>query len=662
MPPVHKQKAFLPLTSRRRGTRQGARGKEMLPQYEFQMTLIAPYKGLDARIFRQVAKDLRCRIKFMDLAFDEAIEAAKRLSPDTCDVVLSRGVTVDVVKQNSSIPVVPIDFSAWDLLQALQPYAGHVRNVAFFRYSTPLPGLSSVEKALGMRIKEHLYGSKNEMHLRLIQLDPADVELFVARGTLVCQWATAAGFPTLEIIDGEISAKRTLLEAVNVARARRSERQRTARFGAILDAIDEGIVVYDAQGKVNLITPSAESLLNCAKKEALGEHIRTVMPGVFSPGTLAGDKAEHGRVHDIRGTTLVINRVPILFQGQNVGTVCSISDARRIYKAEAKLRNKLKSKGFTTRYSFGDIRTRSPHVRHLKELGVLYASTDANLLICGESGTGKELFAQSIHAASLRKDKPFVAVNCAAIPDGLLESELFGYEEGAFTGAQKGGRPGKFELADTGTLFLDEIGDMPFDMQVKLLRVLQSGEIQRVGGLRTVPVDLRIISATNKDLKQAIAQHQFRADLYYRISTLSILVPPLRERAEDILPLAEHFIHRHELRLNRHPVPLPQETAEAILRYPWPGNIRQLESAVERAVHLAEGGALLPEHFGIADLMENRRPAAPAPAQATLEDIERQAIAAALVRFGGNISQTAFALGVSRPTLYRKMSKYGLEE
>lgn len=239
----------------------------MLPQYEFQMTLIAPYKGLDARIFRQVAKDLRCRIKFMDLAFDEAIEAAKRLSPDTCDVVLSRGVTVDVVKQNSSIPVVPIDFSAWDLLQALQPYAGHVRNVAFFRYSTPLPGLSSVEKALGMRIKEHLYGSKNEMHLRLIQLDPADVELFVARGTLVCQWATAAGFPTLEIIDGEISAKRTLLEAVNVARARRSERQRTARFGAILDAIDEGIVVYDAQGKVNLITPSAESLLNCAKKK-----------------------------------------------------------------------------------------------------------------------------------------------------------------------------------------------------------------------------------------------------------------------------------------------------------------------------------------------------------------------------------------------------------
>ena len=311
---------------------------------------------------------------------------------------------------------------------------------------------------------------------------------------------------------------------------------------------------------------------------------------------------------------------------------------------------------------FENFKGNDPKIRHIRELGQRIARTDFPVLITGETGTGKEVIARAIHMESGRSAEPFVAINCGAIPKELLESELFGYEEGAFTGAQKGGRPGKFELADTGTLFLDEIGDMPFDMQVKLLRVLQSGEIQRVGGLRTVPVDLRIISATNKDLKQAIAQHQFRADLYYRISTLSILVPPLRERAEDILPLAEHFIRRHELRLNRHPVPLPQETAEAIRRYPWPGNIRQLESAVERAVHLAEGGALLPEHFGIADLMENRRPAAPAPAQATLEAIERQAIAAALVRFGGNISQTAFALGVSRPTLYRKMSKYGLEE
>lgn len=649
----------------------------MLSQYEFQMTLIAPYKGLDARIFRQVAKDLRCRIKFMDLAFDEAIEAARRLSPDTCDVVLSRGVTVDVVKQNSSIPVVPIDFSAWDLLQALQPYAGHVRNVAFFRYSTPLPGLSSVEKALGMRIKEHLYNSQNEMHLQLIQLNPSDVDLFVARGTLVCQWATAAGFPTLEIIDGEISAKRTLLEAVNVARARRAERQRTARFGAILDAIDEGIVAYDAQGKVNLITPSAESLLNCAKKEALGKHIRTVMPGVFSPDRLAGDKAEHGRVHDIRGTTLVINRVPILFQGQNVGTVCSISDARRIYKAEARLRNKLKSKGFTTRYSFGDIRTRSPHVRHLKELGVLYASTDANLLICGESGTGKELFAQSIHAASLRKDKPFVAVNCAAIPEGLLESELFGYEEGAFTGAKRQGKAGMFELAHTGTLFLDEIGDLPLTLQGRLLRVLQERELVRVGGTQVIPLDVRVLCATHQDLRQLVTEGRFRADLFYRLNVLSLRLPPLRERPEDIVDLAVSHLKAH---LGEPPAEnvLVSQLERPLLRHPWPGNIRELLSLMERmaivANHMAEvtdWEQLLLSLWEDPPLEE--RPMAPSLPEEpdgspppTLKDHmareEARFIRQAVARCEGDMGKAAHILGISRMTLWRKLQGFTEEE
>lgn len=639
-------------------------------QYEFQMTLIAPYKGLDARIFRQVAKELRCRIKFMDLAFDEAIEAAKRLSPDSCDVVLSRGVTVDVVKQNSSIPVVPIDFSAWDLLQALQPYAGHVHRVAFFRYSTPLPGLSSVEKALGMRIREYLYNSKNEMHLRLIQLDPADMDLFVARGTLVCQWATAAGFPTLEILDGEISARRTLLEAVNVARARRAERQRTARFGAILDAIDEGIVVYDAQGKVNLITPSAESLLNCAKKDALGKPIRAVMPGVFSPDRLAADKAEHGRVHDIRGTTLVINRVPILFQGQNVGTVCSISDARRIYKAEARLRNKLKSKGFTTRYSFGDIRTRSPHVRHLKELGVLYASTDANLLICGESGTGKELFAQSIHAASLRKDKPFVAVNCAAIPEGLLESELFGYEEGAFTGAKRQGKAGMFELAHTGTLFLDEIGDLPLTLQGRLLRVLQERELVRVGGTQVIPLDVRVLCATHQDLRQLVTEGRFRADLFYRLNVLSLRLPPLRERPEDIVDLAVSHLKGH---LDEPPAEsvLVAQLERPLLRHPWPGNIRELLSLMERmaivANHMAEvtdweqlllslwEDPPLGERPMAPPLLEEPGDSPPPTLKSHMAREEARFIRQAIARCGGDMGKAAHILGISRMTLWRKL-------
>ncbi len=301
-------------------------------------------------------------------------------------------------------------------------------------------------------------------------------------------------------------------------------------------------------------------------------------------------------------------------------------------------------------------------MKHALRHARIAADSTAPVLLCGETGTGKELFAQAIHNGGERRKGPFVAINCGAIPKELLESELFGYEEGAFTGARKGGRPGKFELADSGTLFLDEIGDMSFDMQVKLLRVLQSGEIQRVGGLRSVPVDLRVISATNRDLRQAIEQQKFRADLYYRISTLNIIVPPLRERPEDILPLAEYFIQRHRLRLDKPTAVLPPDTAAMLMTYAWPGNVRQLESAVERAMHLAEGGDLLAEHFGIAGLERSRRGVSSGggSGQGTLEDMEQRAVAETLTRHNGNIRATARTLGVSRPTLYRKLKKMGI--
>lgn len=638
----------------------------MLPRYEFHMTVIAPYKGLDAKVFRQAAKNLRCRLRFVDAAFEEAIDAAERLSPDTCDIVLSRGVTVDVIKRHSTIPVVPIDISAWDVLQALQPYAGTVRNAVFFRYGTPLPGLASVGRALGMKIKEYLYTSRNQMRLQLLQLNPADVDLFVARGTLISEWAAAMGFATLEIIDGEISAKRTLLEAVNVARARRAERQRTARFEAILNAVGEGIVVYDAQGQVNLVNPSAEHLLKCPRKEALGNHIRTVMPGVFSPDAVTTDKAEHGRIQDIRGTTIVINRVPILFQGQNMGTVCSLSDAKRISRAEEKLRTNLKSKGFTTRYRFGDIRTRSPHMRHLKELGMLYASTDANLLICGESGTGKELFAQSIHAASSREDRPFVAVNCAAIPEGLLESELFGYEEGAFTGAKRQGKAGMFELAHTGTLFLDEIGDLPLALQGRLLRVLQERELVRVGGTQVIHLDVRVLCATHQDLRRLIAEGRFRADLFYRLNVLSLRLPPLRERPEDIIDLAVSHLRAH---LDEPPAEerLIAQLRTPLLRHTWPGNIRELLSVMERmaivANHMAEvtdWERLLTELWEESSLAP--RPEPPAQAEETPLSLkahmtreEALFIRRTVERCGGDMGKAANALGISRMTLWRKL-------
>ena len=428
---------------------------------------------------------------------------------------------------------------------------------------------------------------------------------------------------------------------------------------ALVESDSRGIVTVDQTGRIVEANSTARKLLKlspgCEGKsfeESVGESYNIT-------GYLKEGKGFRAREILARrsGTTHFASLDPIrMNSGELVGGLFTVMEKKEM------MRMAVEMTGAHAHFTFESILGASESLRSALHLAHIAAGSTAPVLLSGETGTGKELFAQAIHNDGPRRNRPFVAINCGAIPKELLESELFGYEEGAFTGAQKGGRPGKFELADTGTLFLDEIGGYAFRHAGQAAARAPVGRNPARGRFahrtRGPPHHLR----DQQDLKQAIAQHQFRADLYYRISTLSILVPPLRERAEDILPLAEHFIRRHELRLNRHPVPLPQETAEAIRRYPWPGNIRQLESAVERAVHLAEGGALLPEHFGIADLMENRRPAAPAPAQATLEDIERQAIAAALVRFGGNISQTAFALGVSRPTLYRKMSKYGLEE
>ena len=427
---------------------------------------------------------------------------------------------------------------------------------------------------------------------------------------------------------------------------------------ALIESDSRGIVTVDSHGRIVQTNRSARRLFSLPVSPAGRdfEDFTGGRSGVLEH--LATGKSFKAREILARhsGMTHFASFDPIcMSNGEVAGGLLTVQEKKEVMGMAVEVT------GSHAHFTFDSILGSSACLGQALRHARIAAASTAPVLLCGETGTGKELFAQAIHNGGERRNRPFVAINCGAIPKELLESELFGYEEGAFTGARKGGRPGKFELADSGTLFLDEIGDMPFDMQVKLLRVLQTGEIQRVGGLRTVPVDLRVISATNKDLRQAIEQQKFRADLYYRISTLNILVPPLRERPEDILPLAEYFIQRHRLRLNKPTAVLPPDTAAMLTAHAWPGNVRQLESAVERAMHLAEGGDLLAEHFGIAGL-ERPRQAAPAeqssgPGQGTLEDLEQRAVAEALARHNGNIRAASRALGVSRPTLYRKLKK-----
>jgi transcriptional regulator with PAS, ATPase and Fis domain len=304
-----------------------------------------------------------------------------------------------------------------------------------------------------------------------------------------------------------------------------------------------------------------------------------------------------------------------------------------------------------------DILGKSQAIENAKGRAFQVASSDSSVLITGESGTGKEMFARAIHYASSRASRPLISINCGAIPEGLLESELFGYEEGAFTGAKKGGKPGQFELANNGTLFLDEIGDMPLHLQVKLLRALEDRHIQRVGGTKPVFINVRIIAATNKDLERLLLSAEFREDLYYRLNVIPLHIAPLRERPEDIESYAIHFTDKYNTLLKKSIGYPTKEVLDRLYSYSWPGNVRELENMVEYAINMERGAQIsvssLPERI----LAEHKR------INYCVKDLERKIISDAIATHANNgnaINNTCTSLGISRSTLYRKLKEYKL--
>ncbi|MCL6635411.1 MAG: sigma 54-interacting transcriptional regulator, partial [Peptococcaceae bacterium] len=305
---------------------------------------------------------------------------------------------------------------------------------------------------------------------------------------------------------------------------------------------------------------------------------------------------------------------------------------------------------------------RSPRIEMLKAVAVKVARSASTVLLLGESGTGKELFAHAIHNASPRCLGPFVRVNCAALPENLLESELFGYQEGAFTGAKKGGKTGKFELADGGTIFLDEIGDMPLNMQAKILRVLQEREIERVGGSRPVKVDVRVIAATNRNLEEMVRKKQFREDLFYRLNVVTMEIPPLRERVEDIPLLVDFFLKKLARRLGCGRKKMSGDALAVLLHHRWPGNIRELENVLERALNIMEGDTVTPACLPYYLVKNDLAGAAGqiGPLKEALEAYEKAILERALALAGGNKLTAARMLSLSKSTFYEKIQRYNL--
>lgn len=433
---------------------------------------------------------------------------------------------------------------------------------------------------------------------------------------------------------------------------------------AVLEVLNEGLVVLDSQGRIKTLNRYARQLFN-ADETSLGAPLRQLAHSepaqevLLRDGDGLRDLDCSFQLADGSALACLVSVCP-LAQG---GWILSLRENLRIREITRRVI------GARAKYTFDNIQGRSRALQDALRLARIASRSDSTTLIIGESGTGKELFAQAIHNASARSGGPFVAVNCGAIPRELVQSELFGHVEGAFTGATRGGSAGKFELADGGTIFLDEIGDMAFDAQVSLLRVLQEGEVTRVGAKKSQRVDVRIIAATHRNLSQAVAQGAFREDLYYRLDVLNLSVPPLRLRRDDIALLARHFLVRVARSLRKDVRDLSADTLRLLEAYGWPGNVRELENTLERATNLASTTQIEVEDLPI-ELQQGpaigvgrveARPAARSAGSLDLQSRQAAAIIEVLQATGGNMRLAAQQLGVSRGGLYNKMHRLGLE-
>ncbi|MGI6393851.1 MAG: sigma-54-dependent Fis family transcriptional regulator [bacterium] len=427
---------------------------------------------------------------------------------------------------------------------------------------------------------------------------------------------------------------------------------------AIVESINEGIVVIDAEEKITSLNSHAKLMLDIADKNVIGSSIyETIISGVNFFKIMTGGV----NIYDREATLKLANKMfhctmstsLIQSEGSINGMVITIRESKTLHQLAGKIA------GSRAYISFSDIIGNSLALQEAIKLAKTAGRSKSNVLLLGESGTGKELFAQSIHNHSDRANNSFVAVNCGAIPRDLVESELFGYEGGAFTGSRKEGRPGKFELADEGTIFLDEIGDMPLDAQVNLLRVLQNSEVVRVGGTYPKKINVRVIAATNHDLKRAVEQKTFRDDLYYRLNVLSITIPPLKERVEDISSLANHFARKAAHNLNKTISGISLKAMLLLESCNWPGNVRELENVIERAVNIMEKTVIA--ESDLPDYIRGSVIEVPVLEPQSLKAKEYESIALMLAETSGNLRESAKRLGIARGTLYKKISKYGID-
>ena len=630
-------------------------------------------------------------IRVFNKGFEDALASARDLmaSGAEVDVFISAGSNGAYLRERASVPVVLIAPTGFDMLQALSRAREISDRVAIVTFGSVTPELEQFKGLYELEIEQRAYRTKVDAEACVRELADQGIEVIVGPGW-VTDLAEKAGLHGV-FLYSQNSVREALDRAIEIARVASNEEAKRERMNTILRHLGDGVVAVDLHERIQSINPAMAKLLGVTPEKALGARLSGMAPTLTLSQVLENGTEELEKIQRLGRRTLVVNRIPLRERGVQTGAVLTCQDSTAIERVDRSLRSLQRPRNFIAKYRLGDIVGDSPPIRRICALAERYARTDATVLITGPSGTGKELLAQGIHNASARRQRPFVAVNCLAFPETLLESELFGYDEGAFTGSRRGGKPGLFEAAHTGTLFLDEVGDIPLALQTRLLRVLQEREVLRLGSNDPTAIDVRIIAATNRELKDRVERGFFRDDLYYRLNILHLHVPPLEARPEDIPPIAAHLL---EGALRRHGAPDRLRQALRLLlpllrRYAWPGNVREMENVLERVgvlfgdeetagfIDEQQLRLVLPElypepsEFEVEGSSTGNHSDSPMPTlhkhgkqrkaslRAAQQENEEAQIRRVMRECSGNRTEAARQLGIGRTTLWRKLRAHG---
>lgn len=621
---------------------------------------------------------------YEEVSILETIVLAKKLEKDGIKAIITSASAAVALKDMVEIPVVKAPHTLFDIMETIieceKVHNQDQQTIILFIHKSKEVDLARLKKIARSKLEVFYFEEIYDVDA-ITKVRADDERVIVIGGESSRFYADKLGYPFWALNFGKETISSAIETARAVLRAVENAQEGTSRMHTILNLFNRGIIITDSSGYINNCNKRAAERLGVDKEKIIGKKIEDITDDMSWITSYVNGISFLRQMRAYRGKNYFVSDYPIILEdGRLIGSVISFEGVDEVEELESKLqqlniaglnRQQIKSAGLLAKNNFDDILGVSTPIKQAIEQAKAYAKVDSTILIYGETGSGKELFAQSIHNHSERRSGPFVAINCAALPENLLESELMGYEEGAFTGSKKGGKMGLAELANKGTLFLDEINHIPLSIQARLLRLVQEKQVMRLGGEKVIPVDVRILSATNEDLHQLVKQKRFREDLFYRLNILEVTVPALRERKEDIVGLLNLFMSGFLAKYGKVPT-LHKGSLEKLKKYDWPGNIRELQAFTERYVILTNNGLMQQDEFvnsyiskaeiKPADMltaatlgMDGRRKIT--VSVDTLYNMEKELIDAVLQITGGNKLKAASRLGISRTSLWKKLSE-----